>query len=376
MKKVMKLMSLLTVLILGMTMMPSITSRAEEDEYEYDDPVRFEYDGFDYEIDSDTEVHLMYVYSERLNDTSIEIPSIVSYEDKDYSVIGITNLSRMKKIEEVKLPNTLKYIGDSTFKQCRKLKTISIPDSVKEIEQKAFLGCTSLKSVSISNSVTTISWLTFKDCTNLSEVKLPNSLNKISPAAFYNCSNLKEITIPSSVKEIGDKSFEDTNENIIFNVEKGSYAEEFLKEEGANINIVNSSSESSVTTEDKKPSSTENKTEATTEKKPNTTEKTTEKVATENKNKKDQKIKVSKSKFKFSKSKFSKKAYSFKLKAKASGKLSYKVKNGKKYVSVSKAGKVKIKKNAKKGTYKIVITAKETNDYSKATKTVTIKIKK
>ena len=66
------------------------------------------------------------------------------------------------------------------------------------------------------------------------------------------------------------------------------------------------------------------------------------------------------------------------LKAKTSGngKLTYKVTKGKsKYITVSKTGKVTLKKGCKKGTYKITITASATEKYKAATKVISIKVK-
>lgn len=62
------------------------------------------------------------------------------------------------------------------------------------------------------------------------------------------------------------------------------------------------------------------------------------------------------------------------------GLVSYKVtkypKGAKKYVTVNKKGKITIKRNAKKGTYKIKVTANSvSNRLKKASKTITIKIK-
>ena len=74
-----------------------------------------------------------------------------------------------------------------------------------------------------------------------------------------------------------------------------------------------------------------------------------------------------------------KKSASFTIGAKAKTTLSYKVtstpKNASKYISVSKTGKVTIKKNAPKGTYKIQVTAKATTTYKKAVKTVKVVVK-
>ncbi len=73
-----------------------------------------------------------------------------------------------------------------------------------------------------------------------------------------------------------------------------------------------------------------------------------------------------------------KKAQSFQIGAKAKGKVSYKVtkKDAKKVLTVSKTGKVTIKKNAKAGTYtvKVKATAAAKGIYKKTSKTYTIKV--
>lgn len=72
-----------------------------------------------------------------------------------------------------------------------------------------------------------------------------------------------------------------------------------------------------------------------------------------------------------------KKAQSFKIQAKAKGKVTYKKSSGSKKITVSKAGKVTLKKGLKKGTYKVKvkITAAKTTNYKAKTTTKTIKIK-
>ena len=67
------------------------------------------------------------------------------------------------------------------------------------------------------------------------------------------------------------------------------------------------------------------------------------------------------------------------MQAKAKGKLSYKIsrypKKGKKYITVSKSGKVTLKKGARKGTYKVTVSAAATGVYKKATKVITLVVK-
>ena len=72
---------------------------------------------------------------------------------------------------------------------------------------------------------------------------------------------------------------------------------------------------------------------------------------------------------------FQKKGKTFQLTAKAKGKITYAVKQGSsKNIEVSSDGKVRFKKNCKKGTYKISIAAAATKNgkYKKTTKIVTI----
>ena len=79
--------------------------------------------------------------------------------------------------------------------------------------------------------------------------------------------------------------------------------------------------------------------------------------------------------------KLKRKKATFNLKARSLGKakLTYKVtkypKKAKKCMTVTKRGKVTLKKKAKKGTYKIRITAAKTSKYQKAVKYVTVKVK-
>lgn len=85
-----------------------------------------------------------------------------------------------------------------------------------------------------------------------------------------------------------------------------------------------------------------------------------------------QKIKTKTIKKRYAKSTLKKGKKTFNIGAKASGKLTYKVTKGKKYISVSKKGKVTVKKGTPKGTYKITVTAAATAKYSQQKKIVMV----
>ena len=72
-----------------------------------------------------------------------------------------------------------------------------------------------------------------------------------------------------------------------------------------------------------------------------------------------------------------KKSASFNISAKAKGTIRYKVTKGSlRYISVSRSGKVTLKKGCKKGTYKITVTAEPSRDgrYKRTSKVITVKV--
>ena len=78
---------------------------------------------------------------------------------------------------------------------------------------------------------------------------------------------------------------------------------------------------------------------------------------------------------KYTKVKKTKVSYSV-IQKSGSGKVTYKVTKGKKkYISVSKTGVVTVKKGAKKGTYKVLVTVAAKGEYQKTTKEIMIVVK-
>lgn len=77
---------------------------------------------------------------------------------------------------------------------------------------------------------------------------------------------------------------------------------------------------------------------------------------------------------KYKVSKLKKKKAVFKITATAEGAVTYKVTKGSKYITVSKKGKVTVKKKTKKGTYTIRITAAQTSVYAEASRTVKVQV--
>ncbi len=83
------------------------------------------------------------------NETSIIIPTSITYKNKVYNVTSI---------------------GNHAFSNNKSIITVTIPDSITTIEGYVFSGCTNLKEVIMSKNVTSLGYDTFGDCESLTNV--------------------------------------------------------------------------------------------------------------------------------------------------------------------------------------------------------------
>ena len=110
-------------------------------------------------------------------------------------------------LSEVRLPKSLKTLGQDCFSFCNALKRIEIPGSVETIESGAFSCCDSLEDVVIHEGTTFIGQVAFGSCRSLKHVTLPSTVTSIGPNAFngnratITCPNEKiKATVQQSVK--------------------------------------------------------------------------------------------------------------------------------------------------------------------------------
>ncbi len=104
---------------------------------------------------------------------------------------GVTNIAQMafNNIDcmYIKLPSTLKSLGQYAFLNCDKLENVEFNDSC---------------------SLTIIEESTFEFCVNLKNVHLPKNVTEIRKNAFYGCYSLEQISLPKALEVIGDSSFD------------------------------------------------------------------------------------------------------------------------------------------------------------------------
>jgi len=139
---------------------------------------------------------------------SISIPSFVTYNGKNFSVISICEYAfRESTVTSVYLPNSIVEICERAFEDCQNLVNVNISNRVRTIGSSAFRGCNKLKEIYIPESVTTIGSYAFSGCTNLSSVTISNGITKIPEYLFAYCRNISTLAIPNSVKTMDNNAF-------------------------------------------------------------------------------------------------------------------------------------------------------------------------
>lgn len=130
----------------------------------------------------------------RLNE--VKLPSSIK-KLGEYAFYGCKSLSSvdLKGVRE---------IGNFCFQSCHKLTDVNVSD-VESIGDQAFCECIALSDIDLS-SVYHIGQYAFYSCHSLTEIDL-NSASEIGYAAFYDCSGLRDVKFGEKLRSIGGYSF-------------------------------------------------------------------------------------------------------------------------------------------------------------------------
>ena len=118
-------------------------------------------------------------------------------------------LSGCWKVETIKIPETVKKIGDRAFANCISWTgKMYLPPKLESIGASAFSGCgKQTGKVNLLGNLKTVSESAFAN-TGIEEVTVQDGIESIGEDAFASCKKLKRVIIADSVMTIGRSAFE------------------------------------------------------------------------------------------------------------------------------------------------------------------------
>lgn len=146
---------------------------------------------------------------------NLDIPSTITCEGKAYVHRGYFNdnntyVEYWDDVDIGKDTYTVTKVARKAFfksPRLQSIQTIKLPDTIREIGESAFAWCIYLRSINIPSQVTAIKTETFWYCKNIEKIELPDNIRTIESLAFADCESLKEINIPGKCVSIGNDAF-------------------------------------------------------------------------------------------------------------------------------------------------------------------------
>jgi len=114
-------------------------------------------------------------------------------------------------IDTVKLPTSLKVIGERAFYRFAALRELVLPPALEEIGDGAFYNCARVDHLKLPASLKRLGREAFNYCRRLGAINLPDGLEEIGARTFEGCGRLGTVRLPRTVKIIGERAFAQTN---------------------------------------------------------------------------------------------------------------------------------------------------------------------
>lgn len=108
---------------------------------------------------------------------------------------------------DITIPSGVKCIANNVFFDREKITSVTIPNEVVYIGDYAFAHCSHLTNIVLPNNLISIGIEAFSDCSQLISIEIPNGTESIGDFAFSRCENLVDITIPETITDFGNWCF-------------------------------------------------------------------------------------------------------------------------------------------------------------------------
>lgn len=132
---------------------------------------------------------------------------IVNINKETYTVTAVASKAfykspRRVNIQTIKLPETIREIGEGAFSWCIYLRSINIPSQVTVIKSSTFWYCKNMVKFVLPENIETIETSAFSDCENLEEINIPGKCVSIQNNAFTWCPKLHKLTIEDGIEPL------------------------------------------------------------------------------------------------------------------------------------------------------------------------------
>lgn len=137
-------------------------------------------------------------------------------------------------LQKVIMPDSIVCVGDSAFAS-GDVTEIKISEAITELPMGCFLWA-DITTFTVPGHIKKVGHSAFANCENLEKLVFEEGVEKIDTAAFFHCEALTSVVIPASVTEIVGVTAS-KYAHIVFTVPAGSYAEQYMKDNGLNYVI-------------------------------------------------------------------------------------------------------------------------------------------
>ena len=104
----------------------------------------------------------------------------------------------------MKLPETLRTVGQLTFAYNEKIKEIVLPEGLEEIEEMGLFRCWQMETIDFPSTLKKLGSDAMSYCGEVKYIFVPRSVTEIGHHAFYGC-GAEQIHMEMSENEVKDK---------------------------------------------------------------------------------------------------------------------------------------------------------------------------
>jgi len=142
-----------------------------------------------------------------------------------YSEAPWTDAVRRGGLEKIEIEDGVTHIGDFAFcfGKSVKVSSVKLPDSIRSVGDSSFFGLDKCRDIIFSENLEYVGEEAFAQMEKMTEFRLPAELRYIGDGAFRTCSSLKSFEIGSELQYFGEGALSDCPALERLAVDRGNF---------------------------------------------------------------------------------------------------------------------------------------------------------